>query len=94
MSWRGCLGVQGLCLTVIAVMTSSPSSPGWSTQGLRQLEMMSQRGQHEPLSAQHLHGDTITAENGGVVRVSLGVEGGDSTSCRGEEMESSCFCCH
>ena len=48
--------------------------------------MMSQSGQHEPLSAQHLHGDMITAENGGdVVRVSLGVEGGDSTSCREEE---------
>lgn len=62
MSWRGCLAVYGLCLTVIAVMTSSSPSPGWSAQGLRQLGMMSQRGQHEPLSAQHLHGYMITAE--------------------------------
>lgn len=43
-------------------MTSSSPSPGWSTQGLRQLRMMSQRGQHEPLQARHLHGYMLTAE--------------------------------
>lgn len=49
--------------------------------------MMSRREQHEPLSAEHLHGHMITAEmEGGVVRVGLGVEGGDSNSC-GEEEE-------
>lgn len=47
--------------------------------------MMSRRGQHEPLNAQHLHGDMITAENGSVVRVGLGVEGGDSNRCREED---------
>lgn len=50
-------------------MTSSSPSPGWSTRGLRQLGMMSRRGQHEPLSAQHLHGYMITAEGWKVVTV-------------------------
>lgn len=43
-------------------MTSSSPSPGWSTQELRQLGMMSQRGQHEALSARNLHGYMISAE--------------------------------
>lgn len=61
------------------------SLPWWSTQGLRKPGTMSPRGTNTNLGAQHLHGDMITAEGGGVVRFGQGAEGGDSNSCREED---------
>lgn len=55
-SWRACLTVEALRLTLIALMTSSSASPGWSAPGFRQLGTMSRRGRHEAPGAPDLCG--------------------------------------
>lgn len=47
---------------MIVVMTSSSLPLGGQLKGPGSWERMSQRGQHEPLSAQDLHGPMITAK--------------------------------
>lgn len=93
MSWRGCLAEWWTCLSVIALMTSSSPSCGWSTQGPRQLGTMSRRGQHEPLTAQHLHGYMITAEMEEVVGWGQGEVGGwqQQLQRKGQEITEQLF---